>query len=243
LDHEKPAKEVFLASYNISITPVTCGQYMHFLRETGSPSLAYWEFKPPYGENARHPVCFVSWDNAGDYCRWLSETSGVEYTLPTEAQWEKAARGGFWLDGDQEEKKENLVPHRWFPHGELQLSPQQANFNGYYAGTTPVGSFPQSASPYGCLDMSGNVSEWCLDKYNPDFYQSMPTSNPFADGQGLKVLKGGSWRSGIEHVRCSNRYFYRPEQSSYGIGFRVVQNSPPNFSHESIQSSTKTEDR
>ena len=115
------------------------------------------------------------------------------------------------------------MPERRFPNGHDELLPWHANFAGLQAGTTPVGQFPEGASPYGCLDMSGNVSEWCLDTFSGEFYKTMPTQNPLCRGKGRKALRGGSWRSGMDHVRCSNRYYYEPDQPSYGIGFRVVR--------------------
>jgi formylglycine-generating enzyme required for sulfatase activity len=98
-----------------------------------------------------------------------------------------------------------------------------ANFAGFQAGTTKVGDFQSGASPYGCLDMAGNVSEWCLDTYDPEFYKVMLAHDPCQTGTGQKVLRGGSWRSEMAHIRCANRYYYSPERCSYGVGFRVVR--------------------
>lgn len=221
-DHERPAREVYLSPYAIGLTPITNGEYRAFVEAVGWRMPNHWAQRPPVGENARHPICFVAWQDARAYCDWLSSLTGKTVTLPTEAQWEKAARGGFWLDGDEYASRPNPNPNRIFPNGETILLPEQANFAGLQAGTTPVGHFPTGASPYGCLDMSGNVSEWCQDSYGKDSYSVLPDRDPCANGGGRRTLRGGSWRSGIEHVRCSNRYLYDPDLCSYGIGFRVT---------------------
>ena len=220
-DHEKPQKEIFLSDYSISLKPVQNGQYMQFIKVTGAKEPAHWKTNAPLGENQFQPVCFVSWHDAMDYCKWLSDKEEKEYSLPTEAQWEKAARGGIWLDGDNEKKITNPIPERIFPCGN-DINPENGNFNGLIGKTTPAGSFKGGLSPYGCVDMSGNVSEWCLDTYKPDSHLTIDPINPIAKGEGKKVLKGGSWRSEKDHIRCSNRYMYDPDRCSYGIGFRIV---------------------
>lgn len=223
LPHEKPSREIYLSTFEIAIYPITNDHYRKFVKETGHQPPAHWQSKPPVGQNALHPVCFVSWLDAYAFCIWLSATTGDTYALPTEAQWEKAARGGLWLDGDQSASQPNPIPRRRYPTGDAQPLPTQANFAGRQGGTTLVGNFPEGASPYGCQDMSGNVSEWCLDVYEPTFYGTMPERDPQNTGDGARALRGGSWRSGVDHVRCSNRYYYQPDQPAYGIGFRVVR--------------------
>ncbi|MBK8920728.1 MAG: formylglycine-generating enzyme family protein [Saprospirales bacterium] len=218
LQHEKPLRKVFLSGYTIGRTPVTNGQFADFVRATGHVAPGHWERTPPVGQNAMHPVCFVTWQDAIAYCKWLSSRTGMEYQLPTEAQWEKAARGGL---------EANPHPRRLFPHGNAGFNPAFGNFGGLEGRTTPVGHFPKGRSPYGCLDMAGNVSEWCLDTYFPDAFDHLPLRNPCALGPGKKVLKGGSWRSEAAHLRCSNRYFFDPSLASYGIGFRVVSTIEP----------------
>lgn len=220
--HERPIRLCRLSTYRISLCPVTNGHYARFVKGTGYEAPELWKSRPPLGENARHPVCFVTWHDAITFCRWLSETAKMDYRLPTEAQWEKAARGGLWLDGDHRAAIANPAPARKFPHDRADLSAKEANFGGLVGSTTPVGAYPAGSSPYGCLDMVGNVSEWCLDAYLPDAYAVLPADEPVAEGAGLRVVRGGSWRSEPAHARCSNRYFYAPERSSYGIGFRVV---------------------
>lgn len=221
-EHEYPCREVWMDLYSISRTLIRNDQYWAFTQATGQAEPEHWKRHPPVGENARHPVCFVSYYDAHAYCEWLSDITGKRFSLPTEAQWEKAARGGHWLDGDETARQANPLPDRIFPHGGTEMLADQANFGGLQGGTSIVGQYTASAGPYGCLDLSGNASEWCLDTYLPEAYAALPVRDPFAGGEGLKVVRGGSWRSGMDHIRCSNRYFYDPEQNSYGIGFRVV---------------------
>jgi formylglycine-generating enzyme required for sulfatase activity len=215
-------RRFWLDDYSISMHPVTNGDYLAYVEQTGAVAPDHWAARPPVGINASHPVCFVTWGEAMDYCRWLSDTTGRPYSLPSEAQWEKAARGGEYLDGDASGQVANPRPQRSYPHGEAVLLHSDANFDGLVGGTSPVGSYPASASPYGCFDLVGNVSEWCLDAYAADAYQDLPERNPIHQGDGKRVLRGGSWRSEADHARCSNRYFYASDRKNYGIGFRIV---------------------
>jgi formylglycine-generating enzyme required for sulfatase activity len=222
LDHEKPLRKFYLSGYKIGLLPVTNGLYYEFVKNTGKQAPDHWTKKPPLGANSKHPVTFVSWQDAKAFCGWLSTVIQKHCTLPTEAQWEKAARGGEWLDGDLSAKIENPLPQRKFPHGNEIFKPNYGNFGGLEGGTTVVGIYPEGAGPYGCLDLAGNVSEWCLDTFAPKSLNTMPYRDPVHLGKGKKVLKGGSWRSEPAHLRCSNRYFYERTDKSYGIGFRVA---------------------
>ncbi len=126
--------------------PITNAQYLLFVQATGHRAPSHWEDgRPPRGLES-HPVVNVSWHDAMAYCRWLSEVTGKSITLPSEAQWEKAARG----DRDTRE----------YPWGD-DWDPNRCNNSELGIGdTTPVGIFPEGASPYGCLDMVGNTWEW-----------------------------------------------------------------------------------
>jgi formylglycine-generating enzyme required for sulfatase activity len=194
-DDEKPAHQVKLDGYWIYKNEVTVGQYKQFCAATGRtmPNLDS-DFS---GDD--HPVVNVTWFDAVAYCRW----AGVR--LPTEAQWEKAARG---TDG------------RIYPWGNV-WDKDKANADGDQ--TTPVGSFPKGASPYGCLDMAGNVWEWCQDWYGSDYYASSPASNPTGPASGDKrVLRGGSWISTSYFCRCAGRDGNDPSSTYHGYGFRCV---------------------
>jgi formylglycine-generating enzyme required for sulfatase activity len=145
-EDEKPQHKINLAAYRIARVPVTNNQYHLFVRNCGHPAPNHWEEdRPPKGLES-HPVVNVSWHDAMAYCKWLSEVTGEKITLPSEAEWEKAARG----DRDR----------RVYPWGDT-FDPSRCNcWNLGLGRTTPVGIFPDGASPYGCLDMSGNVWEW-----------------------------------------------------------------------------------
>ena len=142
------------------------------------------------------PVSHVSWNDAKEYCRWLRKETKEYYSLPNEYEWEIAARG---IDG------------RLYPWGYTQPDSDSACFQGEkrYHGTVPVDSFPDNQSPFGCIGMAGNVWEWCLDGLD--------------DPRDPHILRGGSWRNGVEHATCiSQSYGYPPEKRiDYG-GFRVI---------------------
>ncbi|MBM3496659.1 MAG: hypothetical protein FJX72_20420, partial [Armatimonadetes bacterium] len=168
---EKPRRKVYLDGYWMYQHEITVAQYRRFCSETGRkmPDAPSWGWKND------HPIVNVSWHDAKAYAAW----AGVQ--LPTEAQWEKAARG---TDG------------REYPWGSTfdsskavcSVRPRDEN------STAPVGSIPAGASPYGCLDMAGNVWEWCADWYDGGYYRKAPNRNPTGPASGtLRVLRGGSW--------------------------------------------------
>jgi formylglycine-generating enzyme required for sulfatase activity len=210
-DEEKPRHTVWLHAYAIGKYPVTNRQYHRFVAETGHRSPAYWSDAELNGDDL--PVVGVNWADAVAYCDW----AGLR--LPTEAEWEKAARG---TDG------------RLYCWGDT-WNPRFGNFDDNllcdgsvdgFARTSPVGSFPDGVSPYGCFDMLGNVWEWCSDWF--DEYGASPVATnprgPKSSPLGLRVLKGGSWEFASRYgVTCSHRnYFFKPESYDMDIGFRVA---------------------
>lgn len=240
----RPVHSVYLSDYFIDIHPVTNEQFKKFWESNGYDDMQYWtDFEwsircqeawekprywgfPPW-DHPLHPVVGISWYEANAYARWSHKT------LPTEAQWEKAARGGIWLDGDTQHKVPNPIPLRKYPWGNddplgfalYQNEPQYGNHS-----TGPVGLFPQGASPYGCLDMSGNVWEWCQDFYNREYYKTSRTENPpgYAGQNGdAKILRGGSWCRDARQLHVSFRTKDDPINGGWDLsGFRCVKLLP-----------------
>ncbi|MBF0530609.1 MAG: formylglycine-generating enzyme family protein [Deltaproteobacteria bacterium] len=158
-----------------------------------------------------YPANGASWYGAEAYCRWLSERTGRRFYLPTEAQWEKAARGGF------ENKRYpwgNEAATGKAQHGQVWTDPRHT--------LSPVGAYPPN--PYGLYDMAGNVWEWCADWYDRDYYRMGITDNPTGPEKGeMKVLRGGSWGGLDVQIRCGIRIGEWPHVFESRIGFRVAR--------------------
>ncbi len=204
---EDTRHRVRVDAFYIAVTETTNAQYGRFLQATGHPAPLYWQDQNLNAPN--QPVVGVSWDDAVAFGIWLTQVTGVPHNLPTEAQWEAAARGG--LTGQ---------PYPWGAEAPDAGGIYRANLrhdhtakDGYLL-TAPVGSFP--ANGYGLFDMAGNVSEWCLDQYVPT------GSGPFKPGL-LRLLKGGSWFSQARDLRCAARQSAPPQYADGYIGFRVVR--------------------
>jgi len=214
-DDEVPQHRVGLSEFYIGQTPVTNAQYAVFVRAANYPPPRRWKNSfVPAGKDF-HPVVAVSWEDAAAFAQWLSRVTHHTCRLPTEAEWEKAARGA---DG------------RLYPWGNYW---EAGKLNSYEAGpdhTTAVGQYsPQGDSPYGAMDMSGNVQEWCLDWYNAAEYQrrGKVTHQPHGPRTGItRVIRGGSFESYGEAVRCACRNDSHPGRHVYGVGFRLVIASP-----------------
>jgi len=199
---------MLLLSLLVLINDVTVAQFRKFCTATGRemPALSPWlKGLPDY-----HPVENVTWDDAKAYADW------AHAALPTEAQWEKAARG---TDG------------RLFPWGNKWDAAKCCNGVGKNRAwhTSPVASYPSGASPYGCLDMAGNVWQWCADCYDRNYYQHSPSRNPTGPKPGNeRVLRGGSWDYSHPSFFCTTSRFSAATKfrsSNYnGIGFRCVWN-------------------
>ena len=220
-DDEKPVHRVRLDHFWIARTPVTNAQYQLFVEATSSRPPDHWENgHPPKGKES-HPVVYVSWHDALAYCQWLSEAVGKAITLPSEAEWEKAARG----DSDKRE----------YPWGKWQQG--RANTAELVLGnTTPVGIFLDGSSPYGALDLSGNVLEWTRSLWGPRDEKRRTTVLKFpypydpVDGREnmeagddvRRVLRGGCFFSSQFYARCAYRRSGDPLFRGEYDGFRVV---------------------
>jgi formylglycine-generating enzyme required for sulfatase activity len=199
---EQPQRKVYLDAYYIDKTEVTVAAYRKFCEAT-KRAMPYGP--PAWGWVDEHPIANVSWDDATAYAAWAGKA------LPTEAQWEKAARGG---DG------------RPYPWGFAWDAAKCSNSVGANMSDkpSPVGSFPKGKSPYGCLDMAGNVWEWCADWYGADYYKDGPAKNPTGPDTGKwHVLRGGSWDfTGPDIFRAAYRYVDEPANRISDQGFRCV---------------------
>jgi iron(II)-dependent oxidoreductase len=200
---ESPVQVVLLPAYYIDKTEVTNWAYKRFADTTGRRPPLHWEGRniPPGLED--HPVVWVSWDDAMAYAEWIGGR------LPTEMEWEKAARG---TDG------------RVYPWG-AQFDPNRANTweTGLHS-TAPIGSFPAGKSPYGLLDMAGNVAEWVADQFSP--YPNARTLLP-EYSRNLRVLRGGSWTFNEYYSRATHRYPRAPNERHGSYGFRMARNAEP----------------
>ena len=221
-ESEKPPHDVYLDGYWIGKHEVTFDQYDRFCEEAKKT-------KPPdagWGRGKR-PVINVSWHDASDYCAWLSREKGLEFKLPTEAQWEKAGRGTDgreypWGNDAPSGDKLNFADKQLWLKDKYDWADQ--NIDDGYVYTAPVGSYPAGASPYGLLDMSGNVWEWCLDWYDEKYYEKSPDRNPPGPSQGAsRVLRGGSWFYLSHRCRSAYRGGAHPASRYQYLGVRLAR--------------------
>jgi len=218
-DNEKPCHEVELRGYRIGRYPITNAQYARFLADNPDHPVPHadeerarpynWDSHArtyPEGK-ADHPVVLVSWHDAETYCRWLSQVTGQHYRLPTEEEWEKAARGG------SPETRRYPWGNEWNP-GYCNVQELGRNC------TTSVHEFEQTnKSPFGVVDMAGNVWEWTASWYEP--YPGSPHEGLHND-QFHRVVRGGSWHSDPQSVRISCRGRYEPDAQRPYLGFRIA---------------------
>ena len=205
-DDEKPARSIYLNAFYMDQYEVTVGQYAKYLDVTGMEEPPDWIIMNQI-QHQKRPVVNVSWEDAVNYCKWAGKR------LPTEAEWEKAARG---TDG------------RIYPWGNEAPTRLHANYGRKewddHMALSPVGSFEAGKSPYGIYDMAGNAWEWVFDWYEDDFYAKSPDKNPIGPAKGIeKGVRGGSWLYVAEFLRSAHRFNAQPMNRHFGYGFRCAK--------------------
>jgi formylglycine-generating enzyme required for sulfatase activity len=205
---ELPPHPVHVPEFHIARYPVTNSQYQAFVRATGHQAPGHWKEGRIPTRKYNHPVVSVTWNDAVAFCDWLSRETKQSFRLPTEAEWEKAARG---TDG------------RIYPWGDDPPSDGLCNFNKNVNDTTTIGRYsPQGDSFYGCADMSGNVWEWCQSLFREYPYDAGDGRENLRGG-GPRVLRGGGWYDQPARVRCPYRLDFNPTVGFDNFGFRVAR--------------------
>jgi formylglycine-generating enzyme required for sulfatase activity len=214
-DDEKPRHQVTLPGYWIGRYPVTVAQFKTFLKESD------YELQDERGlQNPDDvPITYIIWRDALAYCHWLSAHSGLPVALPSEAQWEKAARGP---DG-----------HR-YPWGDASPTDKLCNFGWNVGRPTPVGRYsPRGDSPYGCADMAGNVREWTSSLYKGYPYDAADGREDL-EAEGRRVLRGGSFGVYRSDIRCALRVNFNTVIRYISVGVRLVVSSIPTAPHSGV---------
>ena len=241
-EDERPERRVYLSAFRMDRYEVTNDEYLAFVTATGhpapanaNPTVTLWAEGRPAPGTGTHPVVNVSWEDAMAYCRWTGKR------LPTEAEWEKAARGidgrrypwgntwdllkansaSYWA-GRTVEFASGEEWNAFWMRGEGARISRERGIKGEVL-TLPVGSYPEAASPYGALDMAGNVSEWVEDWYDPNFYRTGPLTDPHGPDRGFsKGMRGGSWLKPAVSLRTTDRDYGNPQSRPSGAGIRCA---------------------
>jgi formylglycine-generating enzyme len=204
-DNERPVHRVWVDEFLLAPCQVTNAEYARFLPSTGTPPPPFWNdlnFNHP-----KQPVVAVSWFEASKYCEWLSAATGRPFRLPTEAEWERAARGG---------TESKLYP--WGDASPLSLPDYDMRWK---TGPDPVGRHAPNA--FGLFDICENVHEWCSDWFQADYYALSAERNPRGPESGTRrVSRGGSWRHHIKVSRCAARSSIPPQFQYADYGFRLA---------------------
>jgi formylglycine-generating enzyme required for sulfatase activity len=209
-DDERPEHRVWVDAFELAAYQVTNRDYARFLAETKPEKPLHWplHWGDPSFNHAGQPVVAISWFGAVAYCAWLSKRSGRRYRLPSEAEWERAARGG--LEG-------KLYP--WGDEPPETLPDYAARWE---SGPEPVGRYAPNG--FGLYNIGDNVHEWCSDWYDPGYYARSPERNPEGPAEGKRrASRGGSWRHHIKVSRCAARSSIPPEFKYADYGFRVAR--------------------
>ncbi len=214
---ERPNHDVFLDTFYIDKYEVTNGRYLTFITKTGhrtpqhptDPTKGLWQGNTMPESVVDLPVINVDWFDAEAYCKW------AEKRLPTEAEWEKAAKG----------------PNDWrFPWGDVEPTDKHLNYNQVtWNGETtlvPVGIYEAGKSPYGAYDMAGNVWEWVADWYDSQYYSKSPERNPKGpQSGGFKVLRSSGWQGETPQARIFTRIMSKPLDRNHSTGFRCAKDA------------------
>ncbi len=237
--YDAPPHRVKLSGFWMSKYEITINQFRQFLFDTGSiSSLDFGDEHSPIknermyplsgsllGQSGDQPMVEVAWAGASEFCSWLSSKSGQSFRLPTEAEWEYACRAGTktkHFAGDSYEEIEGYANlFDLTAQEEMHARVSTIPWEDHFAYSAPVGSF--SANPWGLYDMIGNVSEWCADWYDYDYYKNSPSKDPKGPATGFKkVIRGGSWNSTNSAVACYLRDSRVISTSGEAVGFRIV---------------------
>jgi len=207
-DNERPVHRVWIDAFGLAACQVTNADYARFLRGTGTEPPPFWtdpNFNPP-----EQPAVAVSWFEASKYCEWLSAGTGGRYRLPTEAEWERAARGG--------------PEGKLYPWGDTPPQSLPDYEKRWKTGPEPVARY--APNEFGFHDIGENVHEWCSDWYQADYYAISPERNPRGPETGARrSSRGGSWRHHIKVSRCAARSSIPPQFQYADYGFRVAGES------------------
>lgn len=245
LADERPERLVFLHAFFLDRFEVTNQDYAAFVRSTGhrppannNPASTLWDGTVSPPTLATHPVVNVSWEDAVAYCRWSGKR------LPTEAEWEKAARGtdgrrypwgndwdwanansaSYWA-GRTVEFQSGADWDAFWIKGEGATIAKEKGVNGEVL-TLPVGSFSNGVSPYGIHDLAGNAAEWVQDWYDPNYYRTAPSTDPAGPERGaIKAMRGGSWLKPAISLRTSDRDWGIMDSRPSGTGFRCAKDA------------------
>ena len=222
--NEKPQHKVTLPAYYMDLTETTVGQYKACV-DAGActvPSSMQPAQYATYPGLTTNPVNFVNWTQSQAYCQWR----GTGFDLPTEAQWEMAARGSCEKNGSTAGAAGCAAAMRTYPWGEAAATASHAVMTGS-GGTAPAGSIPAGDSPYGLHDMAGNVWEWNRDWHSSTYYSSSPATEPFnSAGASSRVNRGGGFDGDAANLRAGHRNHDDPSGAYDGLGLRCMRSSP-----------------
>ena len=205
-DNERPVHRVWVDAFDLAVCQVTNAEYARFLAATSRRQPLHWD--DPNFSHPEQPVVAPSWFDAVAYCDWLSRSTAHSYRLPTEAEWERAARGG--------------LQQKLYPWGDEPPESLPEYSSRWKSGPEPVGRAERNA--FGLCDIAANIHEWCSDWFAADYYAASPERQPQGPAEGKRrASRGGSWRHYTKVSRCAARSSIPPEFQYADYGFRVAR--------------------